>query len=350
MITPLGAPTEAEARLQLDAVRDWVAAWRKWQAAGQVVWCDRRWRNLGLHSLPEKLALDDANSVASWIGEEQRWERALSRYQHWVSRWPTTAARLPRYFDELAGYSDQDMLRLKALVGWLEANPRSHLYPRQIPISGMDSKWLEARSPMVADLVGAIQRDDRARPFYERCGLRQPPHTVRLRLLDTSLREQTGGLGDITAPIEQIANLPLSVSKVYIVENVQTGLCFEERPGSVVFMGLGYGIRALARAPWLAGAECFYWGDLDTHGFAILNGARSCLPNVASVLMDEATLLRNRDLWVEEKEQYGATELPLLTSAEQRVYQGLKQQRWGLNVRLEQERIAWNEAWEVLAR
>ena len=64
--------------------------------------------------------------------------------------------------------------------------------------------------------------------------------------------------------------------------------------------------------------------------------------------MDESTLLRNRALWVEEKDQCSALELPLLTAAEQSVYQGLKQHRWGLNVRLEQERIAWNEAWQVL--
>jgi hypothetical protein len=51
---------------------------------------------------------------------------------------------------------------------------------------------------------------------------------------------------------------------------------------------------------------------------------------------------------VEEKDQRGAPDLPSLTDAERAVYQGLKQQRWGRNVRLEQERIAWNEAWPAL--
>ena len=59
-------------------------------------------------------------------------------------------------------------------------------------------------------------------------------------------------------------------------------------------------------------------------------------------------LLHHRDLWVSENPQYGAAELPLLTPVEQSLYGGLKQQRWGVNVRLEQERIAWSYAWNVL--
>lgn len=351
LVTPLGCPTEVEAQSQGDAVRHWVLAWRGLHDPGKLVWSERRWPALGPQSLPEKLVLDEVQSLAAWIGEEERWNRARIRYGQTVSRWPALASRLPRYFDALADYSGQDMLRLEALLSWIEANPRSNLYPRQIPLAGMDTKWLEARTLLVADLVAALQSDDAGGTgFHQRCGLKEAPHIVRLRLLDQSLRERVGGLGDIAAPIGEIAFLRLPVSRVYIVENVQTGLCFGDRPGSMVFMGLGYGVSALGRVPWLAGAECIYWGDLDTHGFAILNRVRACLPNAVSALMDELTLLRHRDLWVEEKDQHSAAHLPLLTAAEQTVYQGLKQHRWGVNVRLEQERIAWNEAWQVIGR
>lgn len=349
LVTSLGCPTEAEAQLQRDSVRDWVLAWRSLQGPGKLVWSERRWPALGPQSLPDKLVLDDAQSLAAWIGEEGRWGRACLRHQQIVSRWAALATRLARHYDALADYSDQDMLRLEALLSWIEVNPRSSLYPRQIPLAGMDTKWLEVRTPLVTDLVAALQAEDAdSNGFHQRCGLKEVPHIVRLRLLDESLRERVGGLGDIAAPISEIAALRLSISRAYIVENVQTGLCFGDRSGSIVFMGLGYGVSSLGRLPWLADAECIYWGDLDTHGFAILNRLRACLPRVVSVLMDESTLLRNRDLWVEEKEQHSASELPLLTAAEQAVYQGLKQHRWGFNVRLEQERIAWNEAWRVI--
>ena len=347
---PLGSPHEAEAQSQLDGVRQWVATWQSWRGPGTLEWCERRWRTLGVQNLPERLVLEDAGSVAVWIGEEQRWERARAGYRQMVGHWPALAQRLPRYFDALAVISEPDLVRLEKLLAWIDANPRSGLYPRQIPLAGMDTKWLEARAPMVADLVATLRADDAAGlGFYERCGLKPAPRVVRVRLLDQVLRERAGGLGDIAAPVEELAALRLPVARAYIVENVQTGLCFGDVPGAVVFLGLGYGVTSLARVPWVAAAECIYWGDLDTHGFAILSGARASLPGVTSMLMDEATLLRNRELWVEEREQYHLPELPFLTGGEQCVYQGLKQQRWGVNVRLEQERIAWDEAWQAIA-
>ncbi len=64
--------------------------------------------------------------------------------------------------------------------------------------------------------------------------------------------------------------------------------------------------------------------------------------------MDESTLLAHQSLWVNEKKQHAAVNLPLLTPAEQTIYQQLKQQYWGINIRLEQERINWEYAWRVL--
>jgi hypothetical protein len=52
--------------------------------------------------------------------------------------------------------------------------------------------------------------------------------------------------------------------------------------------------------------------------------------------------------WIEEKDQHAAETLPLLTDPEQAVYQAIKRNAWGQNVRLEQERIAWDVAWKTL--
>jgi len=142
--------------------------------------------------------------------------------------------------------------------------------------------------------------------------------------------------------------LALPVSRVYIVENVQTGLAFTNLPDSIVLMGLGYNVDLLAYSPWLESAKCFYWGDIDTHGLAILNRARSYLPNLKSILMDEAALMQYKNLWVTKKEQHSASELTLLSEQEQLIYQNLKQQIWGKNVRLEQERISWEYAWRII--
>jgi hypothetical protein len=340
----LGHPKESDAGAHTDAVRDWVSAWSSWSGPGDLSWAKRHWRILGTQRLPSKLALRSPLDVATWVGEERLWDRARGRYDLLIRRWPALAGHLVRYFDALVDYSDYDMRVLEALLAWLVEHPASNLYPRQIPLPGMDTKWLEPRMTLVSGLLDCLQGSD----SVPRCGLKPLPHVVRLRVLDSALRPCVGHLADISAPVGDLAALPLPVSRVYIVENLQTGLSFEDRPGAIVFVGLGRGACALAQVPWVASAECIYWGDIDTHGLAILSSLRAVLPRIVSVLMDEATLLRYRDLWVEEPDQYSPRSLPLLTTSEQAVYEGLKQQRWGRNVRLEQERIAWNHAWEVL--
>jgi hypothetical protein len=92
---------------------------------------------------------------------------------------------------------------------------------------------------------------------------------------------------------------------------------------------------------WLKDLPIHYWGDIDTHGFAILNQLRHVLPQAQSLLMDEATLLAHQALWGQEPQPTQAN-LTQLTSAEQALYQKLQQGVFGKNIRLEQERIAYH--------
>jgi hypothetical protein len=64
--------------------------------------------------------------------------------------------------------------------------------------------------------------------------------------------------------------------------------------------------------------------------------------------MDEGTLHRHRALWVEEKTPHSADALPLLSDSEQALYRAIRQNIWEQNVRLEQERIAWDYARPIL--
>ncbi|WP_320151614.1 Wadjet anti-phage system protein JetD domain-containing protein [uncultured Tolumonas sp.] len=345
----LDIPTEQAALRQIDGVRAWVDAWQGWQGVGTLSWCERRWKTLGIQLLPEKLVLRRPHDVAAWIGESTRWERAQSRYQTFTARWSVLAQQLPKYFDVLADYTDADFYRLAEMLNWIVNHPDSNFYPRQLPVSGLDTKWLDGRKGLLTDLVAAIQEDSTNNfNFYHRCGLKAPPFLVRMRILDQKLRALVGGMGDITAPIEDLTAINLPASQVFIVENLQSGLAISDIPGAVVFMSLGYNVDVLAQLTWLTHAKCIYWGDLDTHGFAILHRARSYIPELKSVLMDEDTLHQHKELWVNEKAQHPAEELYLLTESEQQLYQGLKQQRWGQNIRLEQERIDWTTAWSTL--
>jgi hypothetical protein len=47
----------------------------------------------------------------------------------------------------------------------------------------------------------------------------------------------------------------------------------------------------------MSGARILYWGDIDTHGFAILDRLRTGMPHMRSLMMDQATLQAHRSLW-----------------------------------------------------
>jgi len=61
-----------------------------------------------------------------------------------------------------------------------------------------------------------------------------------------------------------------------------------------------------------------------THGFAIFSRARSYLPELQTLMMDEATLLSHKPLWGEEGDSHPAELLPDLRASEQLLYKKLK--------------------------
>lgn len=63
----------------------------------------------------------------------------------------------------------------------------------------------------------------------------------------------------------------------------------------------GFEVDRIGRLRWLVDVEITYWGDVDTHGFAILDRLRAWLPQTRSALMDRENLLAHRDRWGREK-------------------------------------------------
>jgi hypothetical protein len=215
--------------------------------------------------------------IAMWAGKERQWIAILERAQEMIVKWPALQAGIDAHYSILADFPEEDYRRVFLMADWLFANPNSGLYPRQLPVAGVDSKWLEGRKGTIARLVTAIRGDINDTDFYRVCGLKPLPKSMRIRLLDPALRQRCGGLGDITAPIEEIAQLDIGIDMVLILENLQTGLALGDLPGTAAIMGLGYGVDVLSRLPWvMAARKAVYWGDLDTHGFAILSCPYSC--------------------------------------------------------------------------
>ena len=145
---------------------------------------------------------------------------------------------------------------------------------------------------------------------------------------------------DVTLDAASFAALDTGVSRVFITENEINFLAFPcVRAGMVIF-GAGYGFETLGRAHWLRRCRLHYWGDIDTHGFAILDALRARFDHAESFLMDRGTLMAFESLWGAEDRPIDR-DLPRLTAEERALYDDLRDHRIGRNLRLEQERIGF---------
>jgi len=337
---PLKPPTERDVVGDIPATLAWVAAWRAAQDTLPitVTWVQRRWPSVGTQDVPERAAAIGAEAIAVVSGSPVEYKRMRERCGALRAVVAATAPDsaetigvLRRHAGAIAGLTEQDFGILTGVVTWLVANPVSGRRVRELPIRGIDTKWLEGHRSVVETLVSAATG-------REGLGLMSAPRRVRLRALDA--RATIGGLTDVTASVAELAALDPGVGTVIITENLETLLALPPRPGLVAIHGGGYAVDRIAEIPWLARCRLLYWGDLDSHGFAILNRARAAGLDVESILMDTATLLAYRDLWVPEPTPFIGG-LSRLTAGEAEAFARLSEHG---HPRLEQERIPWAHA------
>jgi hypothetical protein len=155
-------------------------------------------------------------------------------------------------------------------------------------------------------------------------------------------------LSELAVRSQELAQLKLRPRVAVIVENEISYLSVDVPDDGIVFWGRGFDVDSVGRLPWLAEADVLYWGDIDTHGFAILDRLRAWLPQARSVLMDRETLLAHRDRWVTE-DRPARSALTRLTAEEQELYAELVEGGLGDRVRLEQERVDWQWVRQRLA-
>jgi hypothetical protein len=83
----------------------------------------------------------------------------------------------------------------------------------------------------------------------------------------------------------ELADLQIRPDAVLIAENKEPALAWSDTTGLVVIHSLGNHLGVFSRLPWIRHDRCWYWGDLDRHGFTLLSRARTMVPQLASLLM-----------------------------------------------------------------
>lgn len=346
---PLRGPKTRDISYDFGAVLDWARALEAGSrdALGHgyaLEHTTRRNRVQGDNPLPASALVPSEADALRLL----RRGRDAERFQRCME---ATLARFPELADWLARrplrvlQEAENWQGILDVLAWFRAHPRPGVYLRQLEIPGVDSKFIEQRRGLLAELLDAVLPPEAidcsaagARGFHERYGLRTEPPLIRFRILDPALAIR--GLTDLSVPPEAFAALDPPVERVFITENRINGLAFPDHPRSLVIFGLGYGLERLGDVPWLHRCAIDYWGDIDTHGFGILHRLRATFPQARSLLMDRDTLMAHRGLWGREPadKRYGGDPTQL-TEDEYALFHDLAHDRLGERVRLEQERV-----------
>lgn len=316
----------------------------------EIEWRTVRSRALGDNAVPARIRIPSLRQLAELLGASADIERLDSLLAHTRGELPDVAAWVVRHPLEALAHVDE-WPRLLTTARWIIDHDPSTFDLRHLDVPEVDTKFVERHRKVLGRLldealpVGRI--DPTASDFARRYGFRPRPRYVRLRLLTpvAGLPEQ---LTELEVRTDELAELPLPVKTVFVVENQASYLAFPVIPDATVVFGGGFAVTTLELIPWLAEKEVVYWGDIDTHGFAILDRLRQRVPGTRSILMDRATLDAHRDQCTDEQSPTSA-DLRCLTVDETALYRDLVEGRYGPAVRLEQERVRFGLVRDALA-
>ena len=342
---PIRGPSARQIGERLAEVRQWAAEWAE-AACGQlrVEYKQVGGRHFGANSIPCRAWLDGYDEAWALlkVGPDVRRLNELmeaargTRLIPWLTGHPMRALRLAGVWDKLLD-----------TVRWIEQRQALGMYLRQIDVPGVDTKFIERYKGVLTELLDAQLEPSRveiaAADFAGRYGFLRRPGYVRFRVAG-GFR----GFSELSVRTDEFAAAPDGITRAYVIENEITYLAFPVPAAAMAILGGGYAVPVLEPLGWLTGLDVVYWGDIDTHGFAILNRLRHHLPHARSILMDRATLLGHRDHWGIEPSPTAAA-LDRLDRAESALYADLLSNAYAPSVRLEQERISFSAVEKAVA-
>lgn len=333
---PLRGPRPSQVGDDIAAVREWIAALdagRRGDSRYALEWQSIGGRQIGRNELPVRAVVSSFAQALALLGVSapvRRFDELLAmvdvhpQVRAWVVSHPHRALELV-----------DEMPSLIAAYVWLDEHRGSQVYLREISARGVDTKFAERYRPVLASMLAVSAT---ATGFLADLGLRSKPGLVRFRPAPTL--GLPDALTELAVRSGELAQLQLRPRVAVIVENEISYLSVDVPDRGIVFWGRGFDVDSVGRLPWLAESDVSYWGDIDTHGFAILDRLRAWLPQARSVLMDRETLLAHRDRWVTE-DRPARSALTRLNADERDLYVELVECGLGEGVRLEQERIDW---------
>lgn len=301
---------------------------------------DFHFKLLSTQKLPIEIVFQTENELLKFIDKKAEFDRFVDIYEKTMQIFPQLEALMnqkPFLFLEC----EIILERVFLVCSFFMENPKPNIYLRELSISGIDTKFVEQNKKIVDTFLSILLDEnnfekDRTKlsnyGFEKKYHLKYPLPLVRFRILDEALN--ICALSDLSVTIEEFKRVNVAAKNVFIVENKKTMLSFIDVKESIVIFGGGYGVEILKDVDWLSKKNIFYWGDIDSDGFAILSMLRGYFPKTVSIFMDKKTIDQFVEYSVLQEQLPLKMELCNLTEEEANIYNSLQD-----GFRLEQERI-----------
>lgn len=289
----------------------------------------------GIQNIPNTIVFETLTDFLKFLGKKNEYDRFIEQTQNILTSYPqlkTCLIKKPELtIDNFGKWDDL----LKVCDWFVTSFEADRYYIRELPVS-VHSKFIEENKATLRILLDELISNKiniKETDFEKHFHLKYAEPTIRFRFLD-SIPQKSICYSDISVPLVQFTNEPLSCARVIIIENLMNFLTFPQVKNGIAVWGKGFAIDCLKQVKWLENKEIFYWSDLDVQGFQMLSQLRSYFQQTQSYLMDMAILNSYKEFWVKGTPA-NINDLNYLNIDERQTFLFLKEN----NIRLEQERI-----------
>lgn len=317
--------------------KGWTISWEEWNS-----------KKLGRQKWPSKITIETEEDFLFLVNKED--ESKIFKNQ----------------LDELIGWRKgireflfarpQSVMQYKlvwknliVVVDYLLGNDVSGLYIRSIPVP-VHTKFIEQYKSFIFELIKHFKSDiisDDNFTFEQVFGLKSKQHVFNMRWLDKELATKyMQGHEVFGLSTEGLNKVNWQINEIWLVENETNLYLLPERESTLVIFSKGHALTQLFNLPLLSSSKLFYWGDLDEHGFIMLNTFKRHYKHTLSIFMDRFTVEYHKKEILQQPEKYKTISLEFLTSEEDYAFQKLREE----NGRIEQEKLNQEFVFNIIAK
>lgn len=353
---PLKAPTTSSQILaNMSHIHNFKQAWQNFNH--EFDWCQvefqsKNFQKFGVVTLPHHLIIENRAGLIGIFSKDKQVQ--LQNLQNRINK---IICELNKNFeidsqgflnfliDNLESFehvSDDEIHQFLQLLPQLTFGMGNGLYLRNLPIIGVDSKFIEMHFRLIESFLNKLYDNE----IINQGGLmawlncqEKPNDWLLVKPLCELTKNKLAKLPLLRLNSQTLITYELPADNILVIENEQSCLMLSDIQNTIAIAGGGKNIGWL-KADWLKHKKVYYWGDIDLDGLFILSLARQYCPNIIPIMMDKKTILNHQNLMVNDNSTIQS--IPEhLTQTEKSLFLALKNGEF-FGTRLEQERLDKN--------